>query len=348
MLGKLLPACLAMFVLLTNAASACGGLYRVKSGDTLTVVAERLYGDFGYWTVLHDANLDRIGIDPGRLKLGQTLLAPCVDGKPVGLEPATAALPRAPLSGGSGLSINVLSGDDYAPFADRDGLNGGMVTDVVLRALSVSPQVTNYQMIWVNDWAAHLDPLLSNALLDMGFPWEKPDCDADPDAGRCATFLFSDPLFEMLVLLFSRNDRPVPFRHDGDLEGRSICRPAGFATHDLDEGGRNWIRDHKISLIRPRSVQDCFQLLSEGMVDAVAVNEFTGRAALREMGLADRIRVEEARPVSLVTLHAVVARSHPQGEQMIAALNEGLARIRQDGTYQRIVGQHLALFWEGQ
>ena len=76
----------------------------------------------------------------------------------------------------------------------------------------------------VNDWSAHLDPLLSNAMLDMGFPWLQPDCAQNPDNYRCANFEFSDPMFEMLVLLFIDRTHPIQFREDSDIFGMRICR----------------------------------------------------------------------------------------------------------------------------
>ena len=68
------------------------------------------------------------------------------------------------------LRVNLLTADDYAPFTDRNSLNNGLVTKIVHSAMTQASGTDGYQVHWVNDWSAHLDPLLSNAMLDMGFP----------------------------------------------------------------------------------------------------------------------------------------------------------------------------------
>ncbi|SLN58065.1 Bacterial extracellular solute-binding proteins, family 3 [Roseovarius gaetbuli] len=193
-----------------------------------------------------------------------------------------------------------------------------------------------YAIHWVEDWASHLDPLLSNALLDAGFPWYRPDCAAQPDECRCENFLFSDAIFEILILLFTDKARPLAFDADDDLIGKRLCRPAGSFAHDLDRSGRRWLSEAKITLEQPRSVAQCFDLLIQGRVDAVAINEFTGRTALKELTLKDQVESVQTRPLSIQGLHVVVHKSHPQGEAIIALFNQGLAGIKADGTYQHI------------
>ena len=202
-----------------------------------------------------------------------------------------------------------------------------------------------YDVHWVNDWSAHLDPLLSNAMLDMGFPWSQPDCAANPDQYRCANFNFSDPMFEMLVLLFTDRSRPIRFQQDSDIIGKTLCRPKGYYTHDLDKNGRNWLADGKISLTQPVSVADCFELLSEGTVDAVALNEFTGRKAIKDLDMGSRVDIVQTRPLSIEGLHVVVSKSHPDSDLLLETINSGLTEIKQNGTYQQIIDAHMSKIW---
>ncbi len=50
--------------------------YTVASGDTLSQIAIKVYGSNKYWKVIHEANKDVIGSDPGSLKVGLTLKIP--------------------------------------------------------------------------------------------------------------------------------------------------------------------------------------------------------------------------------------------------------------------------------
>jgi len=334
-------------------AATCGGVYTVKPGDSLSVIADSQYKNARYWTAIHQNNIAKIGKSPDNLRVGMRLDLLCIDGLPVGLEggaevaEAAAVVPLvvAPGTAATARKINLLTADDYAPFTDRKSLNGGLVTEVVQKAMERAAPPEGFAIHWVNDWSAHLEPLLSNALLDLGFPWLKPDCAATPDTYRCANFLFSDSMFEMLVLVFTAKDRPLIFVSDDDMLGKTLCRPKGYYTHDLDAGGRNWLAEGKITLEMPDKNADCFEMLVAGKVDAVVVDEFTGRATMKELGLGDKVEVVQTRPLSIEGLHVVVHKTHPRAEELMALVNKGLAAIKADGTYQQVIGPHMQQIW---
>lgn len=347
-------ALLSAFSGLAAQAETCGGVYVVKPGDSLSVIADGMYKNAGMWSAIHQNNLDKIGPKPERLNVGMRLDLACINGLPTGLEGGTEAVevkaPTAPLQVAEGTAatarkINLLTADDYAPFTDRKSLNGGLVTEVVQTAMTRANPAEGFAIHWVNDWSAHLDPLLSNALLDLGFPWLKPDCVQTPDNYRCENFYFSDSMFEMLVLVFAAKDRPVAFDKDDDMLGKTLCRPKGYYTHDLDKDGRNWLKDGKIKLEMPDKNADCFNMLLEGKVDAVVVDEFTGRATMKELGIADRVEVVQSRPLSIEGLHVVVHKSHPRAQELLDMINKGLAEIKANGTYQKVIGPHMTLIW---
>ena len=351
----LLGAVLGIFAASANFASAqtCGGTYTVKGGDSLSAIADRRYNKANLWTAIHQANLSTIGKEPHSIRVGMKLSLTCIDGLPTGLEggrivsatPAAANVVQVtPGTAAVRKRINLLTGSDYAPFTDREGHNGGLLTEVVQNAMQKADPAEGFSIHWVNDWSAHLEPLLSNALLDLGFPWFQPDCASTPDAYRCANFYFSDPMFEMLALLFTAKDRPMAFNTDNDILGKTLCRPAGYYTHDMDKDGRNWVRDGKIKLIQPAQINKCFEMLLDGEVDAVALNEFTGRAKIKELNLAAKVDVIP-RPLSIEGLHVVVHKSHPQAQDMLETINAGLRGIKDDGKYQAIIEDHMARIW---
>lgn len=338
----------------TAAAQSCGGVYTVERGDSLSLIADRHYRNATKWTEVHRNNLSVIGENPDALRVGMDLRLGCIDGLPVGLPggvtatPAvvqTAAAAPAPSRRKLEQSINIVTAGDFAPFTDQALENEGLITDVVHTAMKSSQANDNYRVHWVNDWSAHLDPLMSNAMMDMAFPWYKPDCAGSPDNYRCANFHFSDPMFEMLILLFVDKSRPVPFAQDSDIEGRTLCRPAGYFTHDLDRADRRWITDGKITLKQPQTVKGCFDMLVSGEVDAVAMNEFTGRAAIKDLGLKDQVEVVQGRPVSIEGLHVLVHKDHPQADALISTINGGLDAIKLSGAYQQVIDRHMSNIW---
>lgn len=339
------------------AAQTCGGVYTVQRGDSLSIIADRLYKNAGMWTAIHSGNSSAIGENPNNIRVGMALQLRCIDGLPIGLpggrnvqEVAAAAADPAPLvvtpgSADSRRKIAVLTGSDFAPFTDKDLPNGGMLAEVVQAAMEAAAPEQGFAIHWVDDWASHFEPLLSNALLDIGFPWFKPDCASDPETYRCANLKFSESMFEVLMLLFVDTTRPIAFNSDADLEGKTLCRPAGYSTYIFDQNGRNWLKSGHITLKIGDSPADCLELLAEGEVDAAVLNEFLGRKKIKELGLGDRVRVAEGQPISVDGNHMVVHKSHPQGDALLSVFETGLERIKADGTYQRIVDEHMTRVW---
>ncbi|MEO9897047.1 MAG: transporter substrate-binding domain-containing protein [Paracoccaceae bacterium] len=339
-------------------AETCGGAYFVKRGESLSLIADRLYKDAGKWTLIYRRNLDALGEDPDSIHVGQRLDLSCIGGHPAGLtdgtpveiaqsEPSelvTRAQSRA-LDSVFEANINIVTAGDYAPFTDQSLPGEGLITEVVHSAMRTGVAARSYRVHWIQDWGSHLDPLMTTTMMDMAFPWYKPDCASDPSAFRCENFHFSDPMFEMLILLFVDTSRPIPFTTDADMHGRTLCRPAGYFTHDLNRADRRWLSDGLVKLEQPATVGDCFALLTEGKVDAVAINEFTGRTAIRSLNLGGRVDVLQSRPLSIEGLHVLVHKDHPDADALLEMVNAGLQTVKDNGEYQNIVDRHMTRIW---
>lgn len=338
------------------AAQSCGGVYTVQSGDSLSLIADSLYKDAGKWSVIHTQNISAIGPRPNAIRVGMRLDMPCIGGLPVGLEGGkqitsvepVAARPVEIVAGNAAFrnKINLLTGDDFKPFTGKDLHNGGLITDLVNTAMTAAEPEQGYAIHWVDSWDSHFDPLLSNALLDIGFPWYRPNCDELPDSYRCANLLFSEPLFETLMLMFAAADRPLTYNTDDDLLGKAICRPKGYDTSIFDENGRNWLRDEKIELVTGNTPEHCFELVLDGKADALVLNEFGGREKMSDLGLNEQIQIVP-QPISIQSHFIVVHKSHPDADKLLAVVNEGVKEIRENGEYQRIVEDHMARIWAG-
>ncbi len=233
-------------------------------------------------------------------------------------------------------SIRLLTGDDYGISVDRSISNGRVVAKLMDAALNENQQV-NHNITWINDWSAHLNPLLSTHSFDVGFPWLKPDCSANASDLRCSQFLFSDPIYEISMLLFVNAQSPMAFNSDADVEGKKICRPSGYFTHDLNANGRNWLSENKIELKQPGSVQQCFRMLLQNQVDGVAVNEYTGRTIVKSMKIEDKVSVIDSNPLSKESAYAVVHNQHPRAQELIGQINQSINASQSSGSYQQIL-----------
>jgi polar amino acid transport system substrate-binding protein len=363
-IGILLVA--AAFVAPPSAAVAqnCGTEYTIKEGETLAQIAGRVYGNPSQWTVIYYANQDRLGANVSLLVPGLALRLPCVGGAQQPPLPSFATTPaQPPATSDSAFFISsmvrrveFLTADGFAPYTGRMLEGGGMLTQVLSSAMNLIKDESkgrfDYGISWVNDWAAHLNPLLLTRAFDVGFPWARPDCDSGATLDqssqfRCQRFFFSEPIYEVITNLFVRNDSRIKSLRTEELSGTTLCRPAGQPVSELDQGGRNWVRDGKVTLMRPPTVDECFRLLDDGTVDGVVEAELVGRASLASLKLTDKVRIIE-QPVALTTYHVLVSKSHPHARTILYYINTSLQRLRESGEYDRIVERHLARFWEAQ
>ena len=80
-------------ILVGDGSVTCGGPYVITSGDTLSRVSERAYGDPMLYGILADANWDALGGDPEHLTVGMSITVPCIDasGKTLTAEEAAEA-----------------------------------------------------------------------------------------------------------------------------------------------------------------------------------------------------------------------------------------------------------------
>lgn len=346
-----------------GAQQTCGGTYTVKAGDSLSAIADRLYKNAGMWSTIHSNNFQAIGPKANNIRVGQRLRMACVNGLPTGLPGGTVVTAQAAQPTQSdaadvqrvraiaaqrrdaGTKVRILAGDGYQPFSDRLLLNSGMMSDLVNRAFASVDLGGQHKFYWVNDRSAHLDPMLAEGMADIAYPWIKPKCEAG--AGACADYIYSDPMFEMLVLLFTKSGAALKFDSADDLAGHRLCRPQGLQLEALKGSDADWLRNNRVTIMQPATAEECFTRLVRGETDYVALNEFTGRMVVKDMGLTDQVEILAARPLSIESLHAVAHRSNPQAEALIGAFNEGLAAIRESGEYRQTVETHLSSIWAG-
>lgn len=342
----------------TGVAMACQPTVTVRAGDNLFSIAEEQLGDMTQWSAIFYDNPDVQGGSLLDIEPGTVLRIPCPGAPPHASTPTPAPQPVAepeppavlppPRSAATtrqaGVDVRLLARANYPPFTAQDWPEQGMLSELVEAVFEDTPNPATHSVSWEEDWSRQLFPMLDAKEFDMGFPWFKPDCDNNPDNRVCTHFHFSSPLIDVVILLFARVDASLPFEVDSDVHGRTLCRPEGYFTHDLDRPDRLWLSRGLITLEQPVTVEECFEMLMAGEVDAVAVNEFLGVQKMFELGLTDAV-TPLARPVSVEGLHAVISKTHWRGTTHLYRFNAGLAKLRQSARYNEIISRHLAQFW---
>lgn len=358
---------LSLFAARPAPAQSCGFEYVIREGDTLAQIAQRIYGSNTQWSVIFYANQDRLGANLTLLVPGQSIKIPCFGTtRPNVAAPAAPSAPApqpstaAKTAAGSFVlssmvrRIEFLTADGFTPYVDRSLERGGLILDLLTSSMKLIEDQAGgafrFQVSWVNDWAAHLNPLLITRAFDVGTPWTKLNCTDlsvldSSSQYKCQKFFFSDPFYEDVTVLFVKQESPITFQSDEEILGKTLCRTRGWSTFDLNKKGRSWITDNKIVLMQPQTPEDCFRMLDNGTVDAVVISDLTGRSIAASLGMLSRVRATE-RPVHIDTMHAIIAKTHPHARTILYYINSSLAKLRESGEYDRIVAHHLEQFWD--
>ncbi len=239
-------------------------------------------------------------------------------------------------------ALRLLTGSGFAPYADRTLDGGGMITEMVRRAVQMADPGRPVSVSFIDDWPAHLDILLPQGAFDVGFPWFKPDCGTPGRLGpqmraRCSDLEFSNALFEVQVGSYTRKGDPLERAGDAAaLAGKTLCRPSGQFSFDLEQSG---LTEPNVRLVRPNSALACFAMLIRGQVDIVTMTRQEAGEEIVRRGFADAV-AEVDGLLATQTLHAVVAKSNPNARAHLDLINRGLAALMASGRWFEIVAYH--------
>jgi polar amino acid transport system substrate-binding protein len=238
--------------------------------------------------------------------------------------------------------IRLLTGSGIAPYADEDLPRGGMITDLVSRALDAVTPGLDTNVAFINDWAAHLNFLLQAGAFDVSFPWYKPDCSKADKLStemqkRCAEFEFSNPIFEVRVGFYTQAGNALAETGTlAALSGKRLCRPSGHFTFDLEQVG---LVEPNVSIETQDTAQECFIRLMKGEVDVVTIVKSEGDEQLRNLGIAKAI-AEIGGLETVQPLHALVSKQDPNWPVYLELVNRGLAELMASGKWFEVVASH--------
>jgi len=180
------------------------------------------------------------------------------------------------------------------------------------------------------------------------FPWNRALIQAERGAWdgtfmwvltpeRARLFLASDPLFTLQEVVFFSHDNPIDASKPEDLKGKVM------GALDSSAFGRQFasqIEDGSIYVARVRNNQQLFEMLAMGRVDFVPELETSGYDAVREHLSEDqRNRIGHLESMTYPwAYHLLVSRQIEDGPFFIDAFNRGMAVIRANGEFERIIG----------
>ena len=326
---------------------SCDTVYTVKAGDFLSGIAQRAYGNLNNFTTIYEANLDIIGPNPGIIRIGQQLFIPCLDGSGTAGTKTSADVASTasatPDTQGDG-PIQVLAASGWRPFLDEDDAQGGLLTEIMELALVNADEQVDYEIDFINDIGAHLDPLLTKQVYDVSFGQLKPACEDADQLGAeseflCNNFEFSDPMYEEIFGYYSLASNPDYQAHQ-ELAGKSICRAEDFTLVPLEAVN---LAEPDIEIVRVADAATCIDAVLAGNTDVALVAVEVGDARIKELNAQRDIQLHDE--LSYIDFfHATVAKANPRSEAILASINSGLRNIKESGLWFQTVRRHMVEF----
>jgi len=240
-----------------------------------------------------------------------------------------------------------------APLADQHLPDGGLITALLSASLNMADRRDAGRSEMDVRWTATLPTiriLQSDSAIDLSLPWEGADCEQPNDldhasAMLCDDVLYSDPVLQLVIGLFALADSGFEFDTDESIFGKTICVPLDRDISVLNGDGRKWLSDKRISVIRRPTLLDCISVAQQGEADAFVASDLEARYALGQLGLSQLFRMME-RPLGTRGVHVIVPKDHPQADELVNAVNQGLKQFKQSDAYSTIIRRHLMKLWD--
>jgi TRAP-type uncharacterized transport system substrate-binding protein len=239
---------------------------------------------------------------------------------------------------------------ERAPLAEPQLPAGGLIPELLRSSLSKARLGrSEIELRWAT--AAPVKSLLSDDSIDISLPWDGVDCERPNDlvqasAVLCDNALYSDPILEVVVGLFTRADSKFTFATEESILGKSICIPGDQDVSPLNGQGRDWVSQKRVTAVRKPTLLDCASAVQTQEADAFVASDLEGRFVLDRLGLSRDFRMLE-RPLGIRGVHVVAAREHVQASELISAVNRGLKELKETDAYAAIVRNHLMRLWNG-
>jgi polar amino acid transport system substrate-binding protein len=224
-------------------------------------------------------------------------------------------------------SVNLVTGNDYPPYADENLPARGMTTELMNAIYTALDDTAKFSF---RPWKRGDSETLKRKFLGT-FPYIK-------SAKREAEFLYSDPIFTYTTEVFASSNTQFSANSLADLEGKTICNALVYVNSIEVEVMLT--HNRMIRLSQSLTIDHCFTMLDAAGVDIIESSYRFAKASMLKMGYENsRFRTLGVSKGQTI-LHFIVPKSNPNAEQEINRFNAGLTRIKSDGTFDKILSKH--------
>jgi polar amino acid transport system substrate-binding protein len=217
-----------------------------------------------------------------------------------------------------------LVADAWPPFTDATLINGGLATDIVSTALARAGYASDFEQV---PWA--------RAMLGVGEGRYDVLVNAWYTEDRTKLGQFSGEYLLNRVRFIKRKDTPIEFNNLQQLHAYPIAVVRGYAYSPAFED------DTALQKVPVHSFAMAVRMVAADRVKLTLEDEYVARYYLARESSKVRNAVEfMPKPLSENSLHILVSLKNPEHAQIVAGFDREIARMKADGSYERLMKQH--------
>lgn len=227
---------------------------------------------------------------------------------------------------GKAETIELVTGENYAPYTGSDLPEGGFASAVIRLAFE---RAGIDARIGFDAWSRALDRTRDRAVFGT-FPWiDTPE--------RREFLAFSEPVIVLEQHGLYSPERPLRASGLADLTGKVLCNPFSYAK---PASLADPIAAGAIPVEEPDLELSCYRMLLRGRVDFYVIQKQMAEAFLADTEMTMSAFAFTDFPIVVQRLGLAAAKDHPDAPRLLAAFNGALAAMRADGTYARLAAKH--------
>lgn len=220
----------------------------------------------------------------------------------------------------------VISSSDWPPMIGKDLPHQGFLGHLIARAFARQGMRIRYEFV---PWARAYYMVVKGEVDASAYYYES-------DKRKTVTH-YSDPLITDSTVFFHFRGLHIPkWEHLRDLSGLRIGVINGNTyTEEFWALGRKGV----LNFFPSNTPRENFQKLARGRIDIYPSSAMIGKAVIRQLFPPDKWADfdHDPKPLIVRTGHLLFSKSTPDGDRLVTVFNEGLAELRRDGTYARML-----------
>ena len=222
----------------------------------------------------------------------------------------------------AGEIVRITTGE-YAPWTSESLKHDGFTNDVIREAFKLEGYEVEFAYY---PWKRAYEAAKSGEKYHATSYWYSSE-------ERSRDFHYSDPIQTDAVVFFHLQDNPPPeWENLADLKDVRIGATSGLTyTEEFWELAKS----KQLDVQEAESEEFNFRKLLKGRIDLFPTDSLVGQKTLQEFfGKREASRVTyHPKPMSGRTGHLLISRNAANGEEILAAFNRGLSKLRESGRY---------------